>query len=116
MGNLYSNGYSNRMRLFGQLEWVSEETEQVKQNEKVTSSTARSVYNLRPKLVKNQSWALKQLLKSVCRADTVKAKYLGNTYFYDAVQDAVEKGNETSFDWHPNIILRTKAEKLNYYC
>ncbi len=116
-GNRYSNSFSNRIRIYGQLEWVSEETEQETKNDRIVSTTARSVYQLRPSaMLKKESWALKRLLKTVLRADTVKITYQGIAYFYDSISETVDKGNDASFSWHPTITLRTKPEKLNFQC
>lgn len=116
-GNSYLNGYSNRLRIYADLEYVGDEIEEKTVNDIKTAVIIRDLYELRPTvLINNNSWLLKHLLKSVLRAPTIKATFGNNTYLYETLSDGVEKGNDLSDKWHPVITLKTVAKTQDLIC
>ena len=119
LGNDYTlNAYSNKVRVFAELEWKEEETETEEDSDgKVTLQKIRSVYELRfMEEIDNGSWMLSHILKSVLRGDGLQATYNGETYQFDRFTDGVAKDNDTSESWMPIIDLKTSWIEQDYKC
>lgn len=116
-GVTYQNGFSNRVRLYAELEKTADETEELRVNDRLTSIKIQDVYELRSnRLLKNQSWILGHLLKSVLRAPSINAEYQGNSYLYETMTEQSEKNNDNSPSWLPRFILKTPAVEQDLIC
>ncbi len=117
LGYDYTTGYSNRIRIYAELEHISEEAETEEENDRVISEEIRSVYELRLlKELEPDSWMLKRLLKSVLRGNEPTTTYKGETIKFDKFTEGIEKNNEINENWLPVIKLRTPPCEKNLIC
>lgn len=119
LGNDYTlNGYSNRTRVFAELEFIEEETETEENSDgEVTLHRIRDVYELRfMDYIENNSWMLTNLLKAVLRGENLRAAYKGDIYYFDRFTEAVSKQNDINESWLPLINLKTNWIEKDLKC
>lgn len=113
----YINNFSNKVRIYAELEKTADETEEIRVNDRLTSLKLRDIYELRSnRLLKNPSWILGHLLKSVLRAPSINAEYRGNSYIYETLVEQSEKNNDNSPSWLPIFALKTPAVEQDLIC
>lgn len=117
LGNDYADGYSNKIRFFGETEFIrfDQETEENSEGT-IKSHEVRKVYAVRFDPIANDSWILNALLNSVLLGnDITLTRETGEVIVMDSFADAVEK-DDLSEEWAFTIELRTPVNTVNNNC
>lgn len=118
LGYSYIGGsYSNKTRLFAELEHVGQEKEVEEQDGEVISTKVYEVYELRlTEGLKQGSFILNKLLNSILLGKDITVITNGVTHVFDKHIDGVNKDNDLNEDWYSTIVLRKKPIEVDYIC